>query len=495
MKYIGGLDVGTTGCKVAVFDETAQFCKSFYQEYNVVRKGGQHELDIEQVWQSVRYVLQEAGKEYCLSAIGVTSFGETFTMLDENGQVLCPSMLYTDPRGEEECAELTAIIPEEDWIARTGCCPHPMFSLPKIVWLQKHRPELYAKAKRILLGEDFIVYRLSGIAQIDYSLAARTSALNLQTKDWDTDILKAAKVDPQLLSRPVPTGTLAGPILPELAEELGLPAELQIVSGAHDQVASMVGAGIYDPDTSMDGIGTVECIPLVFSHIPQDLSFYRQGYVLVPYLNGQYACYAFSYAGGSCLKWFRDTFAELEKANAAAEGKNVYAMLDASIPEEPTGILALPYFSGAATPYMDLSATGALVGLTFEHTKADIYKALMEGVSYEILKNLRTLAPYGIAPKLLRATGGGASSDVWLQIKADIMGIPIAALNCPEVGAAGTALLAGHAIGVYPDINEFEAKIAPLRKIFYPDAERHTAYGKLFARYEHLHDTLKTLPQ
>lgn len=350
-----------------------------------------------------------------------------------------------------------------------------MYSLPKIMWIKKHCPEEYGKIKRILLMEDYIVYMLTGSATIDCSLASRTMALDIRNKEWSDEILDAAGVDKALLSAPVPAFNVAGEIKKELANELGLSETVKIVNGAQDQVAAAVGAGVFGVGDAVDGTGTVECITPVFDKIPENEALFKDGYCVVPYVfDGTYVCYAFSYTGGATLKWFRDGFAK-DKS---------YKELDEGIKDEPTGILILPHFAGAATPYMDINSKAAIVGLTLEHTGADIYKALMEGVTYEIMINIDRIQSCGIAPEKLFATGGGASSPIWLQIKADILNRPITALDAKEVGACGTCMMNGVAIGLYKDLNEAKEYFVKESKTYIPNAEKNKEYKKYYEAYK-----------
>ena len=213
----------------------------------------------------------------------------------------------------------------------------------------------------------------------------------------------------------------------------------------------------------------------------------------MPYIDGKYACYALSYTGGATLKWFRDNFAECETAECKSKDKNVYAYLDGKCKSTPTGILVLPHFAGAATPYMDNDSKAVFCGITLETAKYDLYKALMEGTSYEIRLNFEKLREYTGSIKTLRATGGGALSDVWLSIKADILGMEIAALDCNEVGAAGTAALAGMAVGCYKNLADTTAKMAPVRKTFLPDRQNASAYNSLYSKYKNIYKLYKSI--
>lgn len=473
--YAGGLDIGTSGCKIVLYDENGAFGGSFYKEYDVKRSNGLHEIDAEEIFDSVCYVLKQASEKE-IASIAVTSFGETFTMLDENDNPCAPSMLYTDPRGKEECKLLTDKFGAEKLALRTGAMAHEMYSLPKIMWIKKNMPENYKKAKHILLMQDFVVYMLSGVCQIDYSLAARTIGFDIKAQAWAKDILEYCEIDEKLLSKPVPSGTVAGVIKHEIAEKLGISRDCKIVSGCHDQIAAMTGANVFECDEVMDGTGTVECVPVIMDDLPNDYSIYKYGFSMAEHINGKYACYVLSYAGGATLKWFRDNFSNQS-----------YAELDKIVKNEPSTLMIMPHFAGAATPYMDSSSKAAMIGLTFEHGKADIYKALMEGTAYEIMLNLEILKGYGIAPETLIATGGGANSDIWLQIKADVLNTVVVALDGNEIGGAGTAYLAGKAVGMYDE----GTRLLKERKTFYPNPKNHDFYKKQFSKYKKIYDAVK----
>lgn len=491
--YIAGLDVGTTGCKIAVFDCDGTLLDTYYREYDAKHLDGSHEISFEDVRTGVLEVLKDAANAYKLEALGVTSFGETFAVLDENDNILLPSMLYTDPRGEEYCKGLEDKIGYERLVNITGCKPHQMFSIYKIMWIKNNRPDVYNKSKHILLGEDFIVYTLCGNALIDYSLAARTAAFDIVNKKWCDEIFAAAGVDKNLLSTPVQTGTVAGNLKESIKRDIGIDYDIKIVCACHDQIAAMVGSGVFDPSIAMDGTGTVECIPVMFNEKPVDMKLYNGGYTVVPYIGNSYACYSLSYTGGATLKWFRDNFAELEKQLADKNGTNVYADLDKMVKDEPTGILVLPHFAGAATPYMDMGSKAAFLGLTLETTKYDLYKALMEGTSYEIKLNFDILEKFASEIKELRATGGGASSEVWLQIKADILNKEIMSLNCREVGAAGTAIITLKAIGKITDMQAAAARMAPIKKVYKPNKSANIKYKALYKSYSKLYNAVRNL--
>lgn len=491
---LSGLDIGTTGCKLSVFDPDGTMLGSVYRDYPARRTHQAHEIDVSAIWDAVREVLAEAARTYPdIGGLGVTSFGETFVLLDEADAPLAPAMLYTDPRGESQCAALSEALGEMNIAAITGVKPHPMYSLPKIMWMKEHRPELFARARRVMLMEDYIVYKLTGVAQIDYSLATRTMAFDIRRLCWSEAVLNAAGLDPALFSRPVPTGTPAGRVRPELARSLGLDGDTLIVSVSHDQVAAAIGSGVFDSSATVDGAGTVECMTPVFTGF-NAREMAQSGYCIVPFIQpGSYVTYAFCYTGGALVKWFIDQLGGHALQQSRETGVSVHSLLEGESDGIPTGLLALPHFSGAATPRMDAGSKGAILGLTLSHTRQDIYRAIMEGVCYEMRLNQEHLAAAGITIAPLRATGGGARSGVWLQMKADILNVPVTALATAEAGATGSAMLVGVATGVFRDLPAAAQAMIHEKHTYFPRPEAHARYMAVYERYKKVYDAIRPL--
>ncbi|MGI5958201.1 MAG: FGGY-family carbohydrate kinase [Massiliimalia sp.] len=492
---IAGLDIGTTGCKLTVFDEHGSYLEKAYRTYPVSRAKKEHEVDPAAIWTGVLQVIKEMAQRYPdISGIGVTSFGETFVMTDEEGTPLRHSMLYTDPRGTEECSELEKRL-GGDLIGKiSGLKPHPMYSISKIMWVKKHDPLQYARAKHLFLIQDYIVFLLTGVCQIDYSLASRTMAFDIRKLDWSPEILDAVGIDSSLLSRPVPTGTSAGTVRPEISRETGLAESTIIVSISHDQVAAAIGSGVLEPGKAVDGAGTVECITPVFDGIPENPVLFEGSYSVVPYIiPGKYVCYAFSYTGGALVQWCVDTLAKEEKKLAVQAGVSVNQMLEQQTADEPTGLLVLPHFAGAATPYMDIGSRGAILGLTLAHTVSDIYRACMEGVAFEMKVNLERLEQAGIRFSSLQATGGGANSQVWMQMKADILGMPITALKASDAGTVGSAMLTGIAVGIFRDLNHATEEMVKEKQTYFPRKQQQEQYEAVYQRYRKVYNAVRPL--
>lgn len=498
---IAGLDIGTTGCKLTVFDENGTYLDKAYQDYPVKRGSSEHEVDARVIMEGVLSVMKTIGEKYPdIAGIGVTSFGETFVLADESGTPLHPAMLYTDPRGEKECLELEEKLGGMKIASITGLRPHVMYSISKIMWMKRNKPELYEQAKHIFLMEDYIVFNLTGTAQIDYSLATRTMAFDITTLTWSKEMFEAADIDQGLMSKPVPTGTSAGTIQKEIAEKTGLSIDTQIVSISHDQVAAAVGAGVFDSNTAVDGAGTVECVTPIYDELPDSQVMYDGYYSVVPYvIPGKYVCYAFSYTGGALIQWCVDTLAKKEKELADEQGISVNEYLEDRFGkngtdiDEPTGMLVLPHFAGAATPYMDTGSKGVIVGLTAGSTVSDIYRACMEGVVYEMMLNMEFLKDSGIHFGMIHATGGGARSKIWMQMKADMLNVPITALKTVDAGTVGSAMLTGIAVGCFENLEDAAEHMVQKDKVYFPRPEMHAKYQKIYQKYRELYKAVRPL--
>ena len=497
---IAGLDIGTTGCKCTVFDEQGKYLGKAYRDYPARRAVSGHEVDVSVIMDGVYAVLGEMAKEYPdIAGIGVTSFGETFVMTDEDGNPLHTAMLYTDPRGKDECRELIGAFSEERIAEITGLRPHEMYSISKMMWLKKNRPEIYEKTAYIFLMQDFVVYHLTGKRQIDYSLATRTMAFDIQKLSWCEEIFEAAGIDVRKMSEAVPTGTDAGMITEKTAQKTGLALATHIVSISHDQVAAAVGAGAFDSSVAVDGAGTVECVTPIYDTVPDIKTMYGGYFSVVPYvIPGKYVAYAFSYTGGALIQWCVDTLAKEEKEIAREKKisvneylENIYAQERGN--ENPSGLLVLPHFAGAATPYMDTGSKGAILGLTTDTTTADIYRGCMEGVVYEMLVNIHALKESGCNFRKMHATGGGAHSKEWMQMKADLLNVPIVALKTVDAGTVGSAMLTGIAIGLFKNLEDAAGHMVEETREYYPREEMHEKYLEIFRRYEKVYQAVRPL--
>ena len=481
MNYLS-IDVGTTACKCQLFSETGEILEYLFNEYDFKEIDGFHYVDVDAIEAYLRNMISNLSSKHEIDSVCVSSLGESFVILDEEDRVIFYPMLYQDPRGEEEAREICSVIGEENAFFITGVTPHSMFSLSKLLWIRKNYPKIYEKARKILLIGDYVGYLLTGQRVIDYALATRTGAFDIQKMQFSEEILSAFGVDPALFSCP----KLAGSIVGRVKEEWGMHATL--VLGSHDQVCASLGAGVLEAGDAVDGMGTVECITTLFKEKPTDVEMGRQGYPCIPYpVDGMYCTYILNYSCGSTVNWLRKKIMHGYKG----EEKDFFTYIERDMKDEPTGIMMLPYFGGASTPYQDLNAKGAFVNLTTETRDCDLYRSVMEGTAFEMRLNAETVKAYSITVENTVATGGGANSDQWLQTKADIQNIPIKTLRSSEGGLCGCAMLQAVALGGARDLREARDIFVRYAKEFVPNDTRHSAYEKHYQKYKKLYQTLK----
>jgi len=491
-----GLDVGTTGTKGVAFDLEGNIVGSAYREYDLVSpRPGWQELEPERVWQCVREVLAEvadATKSDPIKALAISAQGEACHAVDKDGKCLTNSVVTFDARTADMPAWWLERISKLDLAKITGMPLHGMYSLNKILWFKKHEPEAFAKADKFLCYEDFVLSRMGLEPVISHSLAARTMALDVEAGEWSTKILELADVDPDLLARPAPSGDTVGMIPNSVADDIGLPHGIIAAVGGHDQPAGALGAGIVDAGEAVYSIGTVECICPVFSTfavseqtVANNLCCYAS---CTP---GLFASIAFNFTGGSLLKWFRDTLGAEEVAEAAKQERDVYDLLCGKGAVDEGQLLVLPHFTMTGTPHFDTRSRGAIVGLELTTSRDAIISALLSGVTYEMKLNLEVFTSDGVELNRLRAVGGGAKSAVWLQRKADIMGLPVAVPSTTEAAALGVAMLAGSASGLVDSVSDFASRAIRIERTFEPDPANVARYKERFAAYRQLYDSLK----
>lgn len=488
MNYLS-IDVGTTGCKCQLFSQKGDILEYFFEEYPFKRIDGENYVNVEVVWDCLKRMIAQVAKKREINSFCISSLGESFVLLDKDDNVLFYPMLYTDARGEAQAKEITEKIGEEKAFLITGVLPHSMYSLAKLLWIKEERPEIYEKADKVMLVCDYFGYLLSGKRVIDYGLAARTGAFDVEKLCFSNEVLQAVGVESSLFSTPKRAGSIVGEIKPELIKELGIKGDPVLVLGSHDQICTSLGAGLLEVGDAVDGMGTVECITTLFDKKPTDYQMGKQGYPCVPYaVEGLYCTYILNYSCGSGVNWLRKNVMH----NYKGEEENFFKYIEKDMTDEPTGILTLPYFGGACTPYQDLNAKAAFINLTTETPDSSLYKSIMEGTAMEMRLNAEVVGRYGIQIKNAVATGGGANSAKWLQVKADIQNVSYKILRSSEGGLCGCAVLQAVALD---GKSLYEAREIFVRydKQFTPNADKHAAYEKQYEKYKKLYKTIKEL--
>ena len=478
---IAGLDIGTTGSKISIFDD-CKLLDSFHESYPSSRNNNIQTIDVVAIRDSVFSLTKKAIDKYPeLSAIGVTSFGEAFVLLDNKDNILFDCMLYTDRRGEEEAKYLREKFGDDYFAKVTGQVVNPMFSISKILYVKNNYPEIFKKTEKILLIEDYVVYLLSGIRQIDYSLASRTQCFDVKNKKWDEKLLKELDIDINLFSKVVPTGTIAG----DLKECFGVDHPITIISVAHDQIANLVGSGAIKAKSAADGLGTCECLTPIFPKDADINGLAKYGYGMIPVLDSDdYCCYALTNTAGALNNWVLETFFNGENSEKS------FSFANKSLKEAPNSLFVLPYFAGSGTPYNDKSL-GTIVGLELGTTKEDINQGVIESLCLESRLNIEYLQKMGVDIKDIYASGGGSKNDMWLQIKADVLNLPIHQLEDSNAGSVGTAIIMGVSLGVFKSYEKGINKLVKVKKTFKPNNEYVSLYEKKYEQYKKLYLALK----
>ena len=489
MNFLG-IDIGTTCCKGQLFDDNGEIL--FYRSEEVeLKKGedGNKYIDTKKIVGTVLNIITQAAGVAQINSVAVSSLGESFVLLDKEDNIIFDPMLYTDARGEKQAQEVGRTFGKGNIFRLTGVYPHPMYSLYKLLWIKENHPEIFDKAERLMLICDYIGYVLTGERVIDYSLAARTGAFDIVKKEFSAGLLKKLGIPPSLFSAPAPTGSIVGKLLKKSADKCNVGNDCVLVLGSHDQICAALGAGVVKAGQAADGMGTVECITAVFDGVPDNIKLGKMGYPIVPFAQkGLYCTYILNYSSGSLVDWFRKKI-----LLNFPDGADFFGYMEEKIGRDPSGILLLPYFAGAATPYQDVRAKGAAVGLTLDTEAHNLYRAVLEGTAYEMRLNLETVKPFGIDVKQLTATGGGSKSASWLKLKADITGLPVSAIRSGEGGLCGTAVLQAAALGRAADLEEACSLFVRHTADYLPDVSKRAEYDILFGKYKKLYRSLKAL--
>jgi xylulokinase len=486
-----GVDVGTTGCKAAVFSEEGQLLASAYAEYDVQRlKPGWAELDGVDVWAQVKRTIMDVASRSGtdpIQALSVSSLGEAMVPVTEDRQVLGPSIVANfDMRGEEYLECLEQALGSERLYHITGNTIGNNYGLTKLKWVKEHRPELYERAHKFLLWGSFVSFMLGAEAVVDYSLANRTLFFDVDQESWSEEILRLVELDRSKLPEVAPSGTVIGQVAKGVADELGLPANVAIVTGAHDQCANAVGCGVIEAGRAVYGMGTFICITPVFSRRRAPNVMMGRGlnteHHAVPH---KYVSFIYN-QGGSLVKWFRDTFAAAERQEAERTGQDVYAALMAEMPREPSRVMLLPHLARTGPPAFIGDSSGVMAGLRLETSRGEILKGILEGMTFYLKECVEDLPATGIEITDFRVVGGGSKSDTWVQISADILGRPFVRPRITEAGALGAAIIAGVGSGVFPTYEAGVAAMVKLERTFEPDRRRQALYQGRFEKYRQL---------
>ena len=498
MEYLLGVDLGTSGTKTVLFDVNGQAIASETVEYPLHQpQNGWAEQAPEDWWDAarttIRSVIDQSGvKAEDIKGLGISGQMHGLVLLDADGNVLREAILWCDGRTQEECDEITNTIGRERLIQITANPALTGFTAGKILWVRKHEPELWAKVRHILLPKDYVRFKLTGEYASEMSDASGTNLLDVPNRCWSKEILDALNIDDSLMPRLTESSDVAGYITSEAAQLTGLVAGTPVAGGAGDNAAAAVGTGVVVEGKAFTTIGTSG---VVFAHSDK-VQIDPQGRVhtFCAAVPGAYTVMSCTLAAGLSLKWYRDTFCQAEIDAAKEMDTDPYILMNQQAEKSPIGanrLIFLPYLMGERSPLLDSNARGAFIGLSAIHTRKDLLRAVMEGVTYSQRQNLDVLRAMHVAPDTMLACGGGAKSPFWRKMMADVFNMPVKTVKNTEGPALGAAILAGVAAGIYKDIPTACAQVIRENEPLTPGTAEHNAYERVYSVYESLYPALK----
>ncbi len=488
-QLVASIDVGTSGTRTAIFNAvTGKLVAQTHCEYS---SSFPHptwvEQNAEDWWRSTCLTAQDAlkkiGKQInSIISLSITNQRETIVPIDKNGQPIHNAIVWQDRRTTPQCDQIRKDLGAETVYRETGLTIDPYFSAPKILWFKQEKPNVFHDAFKFLLVHDFLLYRLTGEYATDYSNASRTMLFSIEKMHWSNLMCDYLEVPKEQLPKTYPSGTPIGTITPKAAKETGFPEGITVVVGGGDQQCGAVGVGVVKAGQVKATIGTGTFI-LAFEDQPK-FDSQRRLLCSCHAVPNRWVVEASIFTSGIVYRWFRDQFGQAEKQLAQLIDIDAYELMNEQAQLSPPGargVLVLPHFVGAGAPYWNPQARGVIIGLALGHKRADIIRAIMEGTSYEIRRNLEIMQQLGISIKELRLTGGATRSAVWNQIHADVTKLQVQLSQVEEAAALGAAILASVGAGVYPSIIEASEKMVTTGQQYLPSQQTLQRYEKLYS--------------
>ena len=498
MKYIIGVDIGTSGTKTVLFDQAGTPISSKTIEYPLYQpQNGWAEQNPLHWWDAVvetlRAVVEKSSIDKAsVAGIGLSGQMHGLVMLDEHGDVLRNSIIWCDGRTTKQCAEITTLIGAERLIEITANPALPGFTASKILWVRENEPELYAKCRRILLPKDYIRYKLTGVSATEVSDASGMNLMDVPKRTWSDEVLSKLGIDRSLLADMYESYEITGRITNDAASLTGLAVGTPVVGGAGDNAAAAIGTGVVEAGRAFTTIGTSG---VIFAHsetaIIDPAGRVHTFCAAVP---GAWTVMSCTLSAGGSLQWFRNNFCHAEMLTALEIGIDPYVLMTQQAKRVPIGsnrLLFLPFLMGERSPLLNADARGVFFGLSGMHTKRDLLRSVMEGVAYSQRDCLDVLREMGIAFSKMLATGGGGKSKFWRQMLADNYDCPVVTVQNTEGPALGAAILAGVGTGLFNSIPEACEKILKLNEPQLPVQDNVKAYTPYYELYKRVYQNLK----
>jgi xylulokinase len=485
-----GIDVGTGGTRALIVDDHGHVVASATEEHTPFAspKIGWAEQHPDDWWAACTVVVPRALERAGLKGDDIASLGFSgqmhgAVMLDESGQVVRPALIWCDVRTDRMCHELTEKVGADRLIKLTCNRALTNFTLTKLLWVRESEPHNWKRVRSVMLPKDYVRYRLTGDRTTDMADASGTLLLDVANRRWSPEMLEAGEIDGSLLPVLYESPAVCGKVSTTGAMATGLKAGTPVVAGAGDQAAGAAGMGIAMPGAVSVTIGTSGVVFAATDAPALD----RQGrlHTFCHAIPGRWHVMGVTQAAGLSLRWFRDQFGASNN-----DRRDPYERLTeeaATAPPGCNGLLWTPYLMGERTPHLDPCARGALVGLTASHTRADVIRAILEGVAFSLRDTFSILGEMNIPVKNVRLGGGGARSALWRQIQADVYGCEVEIVDAEEGAAYGAALLAGVGAGIWASVDAACIAVVRVAKKIRPNEDAVITLNKNYAAYRRIY--------
>ena len=490
-----GVDLGTTACKAVAYSNDGKIIASGRREYKILRPQDQWvEINPFELFEAVKSAIFEINN-ICnekISAISFSSQGEGVVPLDDTFKPIGNIIVSYDRRTLAQTEKLRTILGDDFFYRTGGQVLASMGTAPKIMWILDNPSYYQKKSAHFACVGDYVVSCFGCRPTIDYSLAARTMLFDVHKLEWSQQALDAVGITDNMLSKVQKAGSIVDGISVKVAEELGLSPDTVIVAGGHDQPCAMLGTGATGKGEAAYSLGTTETLVCSMDSFCEDLRKY--GLPCYPHIiGGKYITLPGNFTGGILLQWYKEQFGGLESRIANETNRDDYDIIMDNVEDVPSRLLVLPHFTVTGSPYNDAQSTGTILGLQLDTKKGEFIRGLLEGVTYEILLNITLLHEFGIEISALRAVGGGTKSRKLLQLKSDILGVPLLIPKDTEAPCKGAALLAAKAIGLVNDIETAWQEKLENMVAYYPNMEYNNYYLEQFEKYKLLYPAIKKL--
>jgi xylulokinase len=501
MDLLLAIDLGSTSIKAVIYDLNGTIISSAASPTIRVNPSTEHPewaiWDPAQVWDGVCQAIREAGSRVRdlsgLKGIAVTGMGMDGLPVDRDGTPLYPFISWHDPRTMPQAEAWKKRLGELETFSITGFPSWHMMAAMRMLWLAEHHPEIMDKTCKWLFIEDYVNFKLCGTMATDYSMASCSLLFDQRKQAWSDELIRAAGIDRRILPDCLPSGTPLGAVTPAAAAATGLPPRIPVFLGGHDHICCTLPLGGFKDESVVDIIGTWESV-LISTPAPvlSPKVLAAQICVQSHVIPNRYVAWGGAVSGES-IEWIRNIFRD-EKTQKSFEWESVEKALEGA-GAKPSGVFYLPHIAGGGCPVGDKLSKGAFVGLTNTTAKANLFRAVFEGLNYQFLDILKAFeTSLQVTPKHITVTGGGTRNRFWLQNKADVSGIPISASNLAETTSLGAAILAGIGAGLYRDAedacNRLDNKTV---EAYEPTPALAAYYAEQYGIYKELYPALKAI--